>query len=234
VTNGASFQPGIAGGSWVTIKGTNLANIAAAGRTWTASEVVNNRLPTSLDNVSVTIDGKPAFVYFISPTQINVVAPTDIGTGTVSVVVTNNGQASDPASATGQTFSPGIFPYNSTLAIATRHPDGTLIGDPAKVPGTVQAKPGDVIILWGTGFGPTTPAIPNGQVVTAALAVNTNPTVTIGGVAAPLAGAAMSPGSAGLYQIAVTVPNVPDGDLDVIATVGGVSSPRGLTISVKR
>jgi uncharacterized protein (TIGR03437 family) len=234
VTNGASFQPGITGGSWVTIKGTNLANIAAAGRTWRAEEIVNNRLPTSLDGVSVTIDSKPAFVYFISPTQINVVAPTDIGAGTVSVVVTNNGQASDPAPAVAQDFSPAFFQYNTTWAIATRHPDGALVGDPAKVPGTVQVKPGDVIILWGTGFGPTTPAIPNGQVITGAPTVNTNPTVTIGGSPAPLAGAAMSPGSAGLYQIAVTVPNVGDGDQEVVATAGGLSSPRGVTISVKR
>jgi uncharacterized protein (TIGR03437 family) len=127
-------------------------------------------------------------------------------------------------------FSPAFFLYGSA-AIATRNPDGALIGNG---PATVPAKPGDVIILWGTGFGPTTPGIPNGQVITGAPLVTTMPTVTIGGVDAPVAGAAMSPGSAGLYQVAVTVPNVGDGDQEVIATVGGVSSPGQVTIFVRR
>ena len=84
VVNGASFLPGIESGSWVTIKGTNLSN-TNPGRIWTSSEIVNGNLPTSLDNTSVSIDGNPAFVYYISPTQLNVQAPNDSTTGTVKV-----------------------------------------------------------------------------------------------------------------------------------------------------
>jgi hypothetical protein len=62
---------------------TNLAN-TNPGRTWTASEVVNGHLPTALDGVSVTLDGKPAFVYYISPTQINVQASSDATLGAVT------------------------------------------------------------------------------------------------------------------------------------------------------
>ena len=90
VLNGASYQPGIEAGSWVMIQGTNLAN-TFPGRTWRSDEIVNGNLPTSLDGVSVTIDGKPAFVYYISPTQINVQAPSDTAAGAVNVVVDNNG-----------------------------------------------------------------------------------------------------------------------------------------------
>jgi hypothetical protein len=108
VVNGASFQPGIEAGSWVTIKGANLAN-TFPGRNWRDDEVVNGNLPTSLDGVSVTIDGKPAFVYYISPTQINVQAPSDGATGAVSVVVTNNGSASAPATAQLQAAAPASF-----------------------------------------------------------------------------------------------------------------------------
>ena len=96
VLNAASFQPGIEAGSWVMIKGSNLAN-TNPGRTWTSSEVANGNLPTSLDGASVTIDGKPAFVYYISPTQINAQAPFDSAVGTVNVVVDNNGAVSAPA-----------------------------------------------------------------------------------------------------------------------------------------
>src|SRR3989442_4223779 len=80
VVNGASFQPGIAAGSWVTIQGANLAN-TNPGRTWRSDEIVNGNLPTALDGVSVTINNKPAYVYYISPTQINVQAPSDDSVG---------------------------------------------------------------------------------------------------------------------------------------------------------
>ncbi len=108
VVNGASLQPGIEAGSWVTIEGVNLAN-TFPGRKWRDDEVINGNLPTSLDGVSVTIDGKAAFVYYISPTQINVQAPSDSATGGVSVVVTNSGIASAPATAQLQAAAPAFF-----------------------------------------------------------------------------------------------------------------------------
>jgi hypothetical protein len=108
VLNGASLQPGIAAGSWVTIQGTNLAN---STRGWIPAEIVSGTLPQWLDGVGVTIDGLPAFVEYISPTQINVQAPSDSNTGAVSVVVTNNGSASTPASAQLQKTAPAIFEH---------------------------------------------------------------------------------------------------------------------------
>ncbi|MEI9971732.1 MAG: hypothetical protein WDO73_06570 [Ignavibacteriota bacterium] len=74
VENAASFLPGFSQGSWTTITG---ANLAGTTRTWTAGDFNGANLPTQLDQVSVTIDGKAAYVYFISPTQINVLAPAD-------------------------------------------------------------------------------------------------------------------------------------------------------------
>ena len=76
VVNGASFQAGICAGSWVTIQGTKLAN---SSRTWRTSEIVNGKLPTQLDGVNVQINGKPAYVEYISPTQINVQSPCAAG-----------------------------------------------------------------------------------------------------------------------------------------------------------
>ena len=123
VLNAASFQPGIEAGSWVMIRGTNLAN-TSPGRTWRTEEIVNGKLPTSLDGVSVTINGKPAFVEYISPTQINVQAPSDTAVGTVDVVVTNNGAASAPAAAQLQALAPAFFQYPGTnYATASRLPD---------------------------------------------------------------------------------------------------------------
>jgi len=236
VVNGASFQPGIAAGSWVTIKGSNLANIADPGRIWTSSEIVNGQLPTALDGVSVTIDGKPAYVYYISQGQINVQAPSDTYQGPVSVVVTNNGQTSGPAAVELQVFSPAFFQYGtSKYAVATRNGDNALIADPRTVPGTIGANPGDVLILWGTGFGPTNPAVAAGTVVTGAPAVTTAPTILIDSVPVTVISTVLSPGSAGLYQVAIKLPSsIEAGDHTLTASVGGVQSASGVGVFVAK
>ena len=72
--------------------------------------------------------------------------------------------------------------------------------------GMTPAKPRDLIILWGAGFGPTTPAAPVGVETPATTTYNVaNITVTVGGVAATVYGAALTPGYAGLYQVAIQI-----------------------------
>jgi uncharacterized protein (TIGR03437 family) len=232
VVNGASFQPGIEAGSWVTIKGANLAN-TFPGRNWRDDEVVNGNLPTSLDGVNVTIDGKPAFVYYISPTQINVQAPSDGATGAVSVVVTNNGSASAPATAQLQAAAPAFFLFPGTnYAIASRLPDYALVG-PTAISGTIAAKAGDLVVLWGTGFGATNPPAPAGVAVSGSPAVATTPTVTVGRVAVPVISAGLSVGTAGLYQVTIQLPaTVPTGVVAIQASVGGATTQAGVVLLV--
>lgn len=229
VVNGASFQPGIESGSWVTILGSNLSN-TSPGRTWTASEIVNGNLPQALDGASVTIDGKPAYVYYISPTQLNVQAPTDSATGNVAVVVTNNSQTSASFNAQLETASPAFFLYPGTSdPIASHFPDYGLVGT-----SSAPAHPGDVLILWATGFGLTNPPTPAGIVITGAPATATLPVITIGGAQVPVSAAVLAPGSAGLYQIAIQLPStVPTGSVAIQASVGGAMSPTGTTIVVQ-
>jgi uncharacterized protein (TIGR03437 family) len=235
VVNGASFQPGIEGGSWVTIKGANLAN-TNPGRTWRTDEVVNGALPTALDGVSVTIDGKAAFVNYISPTQINVQAPSDTNAGPVNVVVNNNGAISAPGTAQLQPFAPAFFVIpGTTFAVASRLPDYALVADPGLVPGAVGAKPGDYVVLWGTGFGATNPSVPAGVAVSGAPQVSTPPTVKVGGVTVPLISAVLTPSFAGLYQVAIQLPDsLPAGALPVQASVSGFQSPGGVTLYVAK
>jgi uncharacterized protein (TIGR03437 family) len=232
VRNGASFQPGIESGSWVTITGTNLAN-TSPGRTWTDSEVINGNLPTSLDGVSVTINGKSAFVYYISPTQINIQAPSDATTGPVDVVVNNNGAISAPAAAQLQTAAPAFFTHlGTTAAIASRLPDYTVVGGPGSS-GTAALKPGDTIVLWGTGFGPTDPPVAAGAAVSGAPVAVTTPTVTVGGASANVISAVLTTGTAGLYQITIQLPsNLPAGAQVVQATIGTLTTPAGVTLVI--
>ena len=195
--------------------------------------MVNGNLPTSLDGVSVTIDGKAAFVYYISPTQINVQAPSDSTTGAVNVVVNNNGNASAPATAQLQAAAPAFFLFPGTnYAIASRLPDYARVG-PTAISGTIAAKPGDPVVLWGTGFGATNPPAPAGVAVNGSPAVATTPTVTVGGVAVPVISAGLTAGTAGLYQVTIQLPaTVPTGVVAVQASVGGATTQAGVILFV--
>jgi uncharacterized protein (TIGR03437 family) len=232
IVNGASFQPGIVPGSWLTIKGSNLA---PKTDTWD-NAIVNGVLPTTLDGVSVTVGSKPAYVYFISPGQINVQAP-DVGTGPVPVTVTTPSGTSSALTADVVAQAPAFFLWPGNQAVATRQ-DASLAVKNGTFAGaaTVAAKPGDVLILWGTGFGPTTPTVVAGIQVPGDKLYSTNPvSIKIGTAEAQVFGAALSPGFAGLYQVAIQVPaSMADGDYSLKATVSGVSSPDGVTLSVKK
>ena len=235
VFNAAGFQPGISVGSWVTIQGSNLAGNT---RSWRADDFENGALPTQLDGVSLKIDAKAAYVAFISPTQINVQAPADSALGPVPVEVTFNGSTSSPGTAQLQAVSPGFFLWSGRYAVAT-HADFSLAAPAGLFPGiaTLPAKPGESIVLWGTGFGATTPTVAPGILPPATPPADVaNPvTATIGNIAATVSGAALSPGNPGLYQIALQVPaSVPDGDLPVVAQVNGVQSSSGVLLNVKR
>jgi uncharacterized protein (TIGR03437 family) len=97
---------------------------------------------------------------------------------------------------------------------------------------TVAAKAGDVIELFGTGFGPTNPAVPAGHAFSGS-APTTNPiTLRINNVNVTPAFAGES--GAGLYQINLTVPSgLGTGDMALQATVGGVQTPSGVVISLQ-
>jgi uncharacterized protein (TIGR03437 family) len=231
VVNGASFQPGVVPNSWITIQGTNLA---LATDTWEKA-IVNGKLPTTLDGVTVTVGGQPAFVYFISPNQINALAP-NIGTGSVSVTVATPNGSSTAVTAVSASVSPAFFSWPNGQPVATHSADNSWAVKNGTFAGTttVPAKPGEAIILWGTGFGPANPAAPVGvQVPSDKIYYTAAPvTVTINGTAAAVYATALSPGYAGLYQVVVTVPpGVANGDFPLVATIDGAQSPV-VTLSV--
>ena len=161
--------------------------------------------------------GKPAYVYFISPGQINVQAP-DVGAGPVPVTVTTPSGTSAAVTATVAAQAPAFFLWPGSQAVATLQTassavkNGTFAGST-----TVAAKPGDVLILWGTGFGPTTPPVAAGIQVPSDTFHNASAvTVKIGDADAQVFGAALAPGFAGLYQVAIQVPaSMADGDYRV-------------------
>jgi uncharacterized protein (TIGR03437 family) len=234
VLDGASYLPGIQAGSWVSIFGYGLANVADPGVSGLGAALANGILPTVIMRVSVTINGKSAFVAYISREQINVLAPDDTAQGPVSVVVTNDNEISAPFTAQLQPAAPGMFQLGATsYAIATRYPDYAVIGNPAVVPGTVPAKPGDILTLWCTGLGPTQPPATAGKVVTASAQTSSPVTVTVGNTAVNVLWAGTSSNYFGLYQINIQLPqSIGSGDQPVVATVAGFQSPTAVNLFI--
>jgi uncharacterized protein (TIGR03437 family) len=236
VASGASFQPGVSANSWVTITGTNLAPTTD---TWDRA-IVNGKLPILLDGVGIKVGGKDAYIDYISPTQINAVAP-DVGSGSMQVTVTTPSGTSAAVNAASNPLMPAFFLWPGSQAVATHAADGSWSVKNGTFAGatTVPAKPGEYVVLWGTGFGPTTPAITPGQQTPSGQIYVTSNTVTatVNGAPAVVYGstAALAPGFAGLYQVAVQIPdNAPDGDLPLAISLGGAQSPTGIVITVKR
>jgi uncharacterized protein (TIGR03118 family) len=228
IGNSASYVTTVAPGGFVTVEGFNLASTL---RTWATADFVGGKLPTSLDGVSATVDGKPAYIYYVSPSQIDLIPAADTTQGPVPVVITNNGLVSASMVVTMATYAPGFFISKSNY-IAALHADGTIVGPTTLFPAnSTPAKSGETIMLFATGLGPlTTPQ--DGLVVTASVNTTTLPTVTIGGVAATVTFSGMT--SSGLNQINVVVPaGTAAGDQPVVLTIGGVKSQAGALIAAQ-
>jgi uncharacterized protein (TIGR03437 family) len=157
-------------GGWVSIYGTNLA---AGTAVW------NGDFPTSLGGASVTINGKPAYLSFVSPGQINLQAPDDPATGVVPVVVTTSaGTATSTVALNPYAPAFDLLDARHVTAIIVRsdgsgaYGDGTydILGPTGNCFGyhTMGAKAGDLVELFGVGFGPTAPTATAGKVFSGA------------------------------------------------------------------
>jgi uncharacterized protein (TIGR03437 family) len=232
VSNSASAAAAIESNSWVSIYGTGLS---ATTRSWQASDFIGSALPTTIDNVSVLIDGKKAAIAYVSPTQLNVLAPADTVSGTVPVQVTN---AAGTAAGTAnlQNYSPAIFTFQGKYAAARHNSDGVVVAPAGFLGSSVTsrpAQPGESIQIYATGLGATTPTVPSGQLVAAPAPLSdiTQLHVTIGGAAATVQYAGIV--APGLYQINAMVPQLVDGDQPIVAAIGGASSQSGISLPIE-
>ncbi len=233
--------PAGAAGSFVEIYG---ANLAGTTRQWGSSDFVNGVAPTILDGVTVSVNGQPAFVYFVSPSQVNVQLPANIPSGgPLPVIVAYKGQPSAPAMLAINAVQPGLYaPAAFNLSgkqylAAIDATTGAFVGN-GKISGlaTTPAVPGETLIVYGIGFGPLTP----GDVVTAGHIVQgqnilfTPMQFNIGDSPGQILYQGLNPGSVGLYQFNVTVPmDAPNGDLPVAVTLGGSPISQTLFLPVQ-
>jgi uncharacterized protein (TIGR03437 family) len=153
----------IAPGSWIEIYGSNLAKTT---RAWQSPDFNGNTAPTSLDGVRVTINGRRAVVAYISPGHVNALAPGSLTASMAQVTVENGGETSSGYPVKVAASRPGMLAYAqdvaTTYALAI-YPDYQTFAIPASrqpsvppIP-TRPAKAGDVLVLYGVGFGAVTP-----------------------------------------------------------------------------
>ena len=119
------------------------------------------------------LNGKPAYVAYISGGQLNVLAPDDGTIGPVQVQVTTAAGVSNSFTAVKSQLSPAFF-QGGDGQVAAIHADGSPVtaSNPASV--------GETIVLFGTGFGPTNPPLGSGQLVTQSAPLANTVTITVG------------------------------------------------------
>jgi uncharacterized protein (TIGR03437 family) len=235
VINGASLTAGqaVAPGSLVAIFGTGLASSLLGADTVPLS--------TSLGNTSVTFNGIPAALYFVSPLQVNAQVPwnaTPDSSGNVAVVVTAPGGASKAVATPLAGLSPGIFtiPPGGGYAIAI-NADGSLAAPGGAIPGiaTHPAKVGDTLVVLASGLGAVDSPVANGAASLDRLRNTlTVPVVLIGSASAKVVFSGLTPQFPGINQLNVVVPTVGAGNsLPIQLQEGGITSPASAVIAIQ-
>jgi uncharacterized protein (TIGR03437 family) len=187
---------------------------------------------SQLSDTRVFFDGIASPLVYEVAGQLSAVVPYGVANrSSTSLVLQFNGAASSPVSIPVAASSPALFTLSASGVgqVAALNQDGSVNG-----PGKPATK-GSVVVLYGTGMGVLNPASLDGA-VTAGLANSTLPVqVQIGGKTATFLYAGGAPSLiSGAFQINATIPaDAPGGTVPVLVTVGSVTSPAGVTLTVQ-
>ena len=230
IVNAASYVAGpIVAGSLTAIFGVGLASSTASSP--------GTPLPSTLNNVSVTMNGTAVPLLFVSPSQINAQVPWSLsGTSQVQVVVMNENGSSLPVSANLADVAPAIFTADGKQAVAYMAATRTYTFNPGQT--SRIARPGEYLRIYATGLGPVNNTPSTGAAPDSTLSVAptlstsiSSPSVTIGGVAAVVSFAGLAPQGinpdyAGVYEVDAQIPlTAPAGPaVAVTLSTNGVNS----------
>jgi uncharacterized protein (TIGR03437 family) len=210
--------------TFLTIYGQNLAYTTKA---ISADDIRANMLPTALTGtgVRVLINQVPAGMYFVSPGQVNVLIPSSLGSGPATLQVVNNGAAGPAVTIPMGAAAPALFQIDAAVVIAT-HGNGPLVTKDS------PAKRGEVVVLYATGLGVTSPPAIANQ-IPQALAILANMGdfhVTLNGVqvdSRSIQYAGVTPGFAGLFQINLKIPDDAPANPEIRVGYTNLMSPAG-------
>ncbi|HZO53676.1 MAG TPA: CHRD domain-containing protein [Bryobacteraceae bacterium] len=177
-------------------------------------------LPKSLNGVSVKVGSNDAPLLLISPSQVTFQVPVETANGAIPVTITNSGGTGSGLTMQVAANDPAVFIYDGNNGIVVKNADFSLVS------ATNAATAGDILVVYTTGMGQTTPATATGEITPNSPLRNTAATtVTIAGVNAPVIYSLASPGFAGLYQTAIRVPaGLSAGNQPLVLTVNNVAS----------
>ncbi len=214
----ASFDKGapLAPGSVFSIFGTNLAADQFFAQTVP--------LPTELGGLSATLGNFDVPLFFTSGGQVNAQVPFDLPPDSSSQLVVKVGEAfTVPETINLSAVQPGIFTVNQSGS----GPGAILDANFALVSSSNPVRAGDVIQIFCTGLGATSPPVPSGEFSPSSPpATVVNPvTATVEGLDAPVLFGGLAPGFVGLYQVNVQIPaGVSSGEIELVLTQQGVAS----------
>jgi uncharacterized protein (TIGR03437 family) len=202
-------------GGLISILGRNLAKVGTNIDGWEGM-----MLPDSFNGVAVGIGPLRPRPILVSPAQIVAVMPMETPSGTVQVAVNNGAALSQPFAFQVAPVAPALFAY-PILKVSDFSPISAL--------NPTQA--GELILVYLTGAGQTTPALVSGAVVDESISYNTVPVrVTLGGKEAQVLMSAARPGIPGFYQVVLRVPaGTGNGNVPLVLEAG---STRSNTVSI--
>ena len=224
VTDAGADGPGFANGGRIIIRGFDLASTS---REWNDSDFDGDKLPVTLDGVRVRVFDRDGFPYFVSPTEVRAIAPDNTLTNTRFAIATfRDGRPSNAIVSNALPRNPEFF-----RQAGTRYADARIAEDGSPVGVDRPALPGEAIQFFGTGCGATDPALPAGRLVKDATGAVTEPaTLTIGGKAAAVS--FVGTVANGVCRVDAVVPEVPDGDAEVILQIGAFASADAVFLKV--
>ncbi len=225
IVNGASFQPGAAPGTYISIFGTGLA-WEPRGRTG------DDSIP-GLGGIHVLVNGlSPALVVYASPEQVNVLLPGSMRPGKATIQLTRDGISGPLVDLTLADYAPALFLLDAETVVALKHPGWQVatLDNPA--------EGGDIVALFATGLGPLEERsgdfdIPQKPIP---IEVRRETRILLNGVPVPDSSvlyAGCAPTYYGLYQINLHLPKDVDPDPEIQISVAGRLSPPGVRIRVR-
>jgi uncharacterized protein (TIGR03437 family) len=239
LVNGATYVAGpLAPNTWVTLYGSNLAFVTA---TPGPGDMGGGQWPVRISGAGVQVlfsGGTPAYLSYVSPTQINFLTPASRIPGGTTLMVVRNGVSGPAIPVTFIDATPGLFQSN-LMAIAT-HADGSVITSDA------PARPGEVVVLYGTGLGPTVAPF-DSQSDGRMVPLTSDPaglkilrladlSVTLSDATVDpdhILWAGLTPGFAGLYQINLQLPDRLEVDPFIRIRIGDQASAEGVKLAVQ-
>jgi uncharacterized protein (TIGR03437 family) len=203
VLNNASYAGGnspVAPGSIAAVFGKYLNDGPAA---LSPRLTVDNKLSTSLGGTQASVSGTAAPIFYSTFGQIGIQIPAELaGQTSASVQVTVGGKTSVSRTVAISPAAPGIFTANQfgSGPAAMLHQDNI-----TPVTAANPAQPGETVVLYGTGFGATDPALGTGALSGGNRVPN--PAVTVDGAPVAVGFAGRAPGFVGLDQLNLVLPS---------------------------